>query len=48
MFIKYTDSKDVVIADVYLYNRLPYLVAELYATALSSKVVRKLEASILV
>lgn len=26
LFIRYNDSTDVVIADVYLYNRLPYLV----------------------
>lgn len=50
LFITYTDSVDVVIADVYTYNSLPYLVIELLiVTAItSSKVARKAEATILV
>lgn len=49
LFIAYTDDVDVILADVYLYNRLPYLVTELLVTALtSSKVVYKAEATMLV
>lgn len=49
LFITYTDKVDVILADVYIYNGLPYLVTELLVIALiSSKVVHKAEASILV
>lgn len=49
LFIVYTSSVDVVLVDVYSYNRLPYLVTELPAIVLiSSKVTRKAEATILV
>lgn len=51
LFIKYTENEDVVIADVYLYNGLPYLVTKLSVTVLNSKVTKlttKAEASILV
>lgn len=49
LFITYTDKVDVILADVYIHNGLPYLVTELLVTALiSSKVVYKAEASILV
>lgn len=48
LFIRYTDSEDVVIADVYLYNGLLHLVIEPSVTALNSKVVTKAEATILV
>lgn len=49
LFIVYTSSVDVVLADVYSYNRLPYLVTELPAIVLISlKVTRKAEATILV
>lgn len=50
LFITYTDSIDIVIADVHIYNSLPYLVIELLiVTAItSSKVARKAEATILV
>lgn len=49
LFIAYTSSVDVVLADVYSYNGLPHLVTELPATALmSSKVTRKAEATMLV
>lgn len=47
--MKYTDSEDIVIADVYIYNRLLYLVIEPSVTILySSKVIIKAEATILV
>lgn len=49
LFIVYTSSVDVVLADVYSYNRLPYLVTELLAIVLMSlKVTRKVEATMLV
>lgn len=48
LFIRYTDSEDVVIADVYLYNGLLHLVIELSVTTLNSKVATKAEATILV
>lgn len=49
LFMKYTDSEDVVIADVYTYNRLLYLVTEPSVTILhSSKVIIKAEATMLV
>lgn len=49
LFIAYTDNVDVILADVYLYNRLPYLVTDALATALvASKVARKAKATILV
>lgn len=50
LFITYTDSIDIVIADIYIYNSLPYLVIELLIVIAitSSKVARKAEATILV
>lgn len=48
LFIRYTDSEDVVIADVYLYDRLLYLVTEPSVNAFNSKVATKAEATILV
>lgn len=48
LFIKYTENEDVVIADVYLYNGLPYLVTKPSVTVLNSKVATKAEASMLV
>lgn len=48
LFMKYTENEDVVIADVYLYNGLPYLVTKPSVTILNSKVATKAEASILV
>lgn len=49
LFIVYTNNVDVILADVYLYNRLPYLVTDVLATALViSKVARKAKATILV
>lgn len=49
LFMKYTDSEDIVIADVYIYNRLLYLVIEPSITTLySSKVTIKAEATMLV
>lgn len=48
LFIRYTDSEDVVIADVYLYDRLLYLVIEPSVNAFNSKVATKAEATILV
>lgn len=49
LFITYTDKVDVVLADVYSHNGLPYLVTEPRATALiSSKVACKAEATMLV
>lgn len=48
LFIRYTDNKDVIIADIYLYDGLPYLVTEPNVIALNSKVATKLEALMLV
>lgn len=49
LFIIYTDKVDVILADVYLYNRLPYLVIEAPVIALVLlKVATKPKASILV
>lgn len=49
LFIKYTDSVDIILVDVYIHNRLPYLVIQPYATALViSKTAIKAEATILV
>lgn len=48
LFIRYTDSEDVVIADVYLYDRLLYIVTEPSVNAFNSKVATKAEATILV
>lgn len=47
--MKYIDSVDVILADVYIYNRLPYLVIQPYATVLvTSKTAIKAEATMLV
>lgn len=49
LFIAYTNNVDIILADVYLYNRLPYLVTDALATTLVvSKVARKAKATILV
>lgn len=48
LFAKYTDGSDVVVADVYIHNRLPYLVEELVTALYSSTVAVKAEASMLV
>lgn len=49
LFMTYTDKVDVILADVYSHNRLPYLVTEAPVIALVSlKVATKPEASILV
>lgn len=52
LFIKYTDSVDIVLADVYSYNGLLYLALELLATALTamitSKTIKKAEATMLI
>lgn len=48
LFIKYTDSEDIVIANVYTHNRLLYLATALIVTALNSRIVIKLQASILI
>lgn len=48
LFIRYTDSEDVVIADVYLHNGLLHLVIEPSVTTLNSKVATKAEATMLV
>lgn len=49
LFIIYTDKVDVILVDVYLYNRLPYLVIEALVIALVLlKIVTKPKASILV
>lgn len=48
LFIRYTDNKDVIIADVYLYDGLPYLVTKPNVIVLNLKVATKPEALILV
>lgn len=48
LFAKYTDGSDVVVADVYTYNGLPYLAEELATVLHLSIVVVKAEASMLV
>lgn len=49
LFIAYNSNVDVILADVYSYNGLPYLVTEAPVTILiSSKTARKAKATILV
>lgn len=48
LFIRYTDSEDIVIANMYTYNSLLYLATALMVTALNSRIAIKLQASMLV